>query len=408
MHLKEFSLVSHKIQSTEIFKAIETAIPSVSIEQAIAKTKVKEERYRSLPAQLVVCLIIAMSLWSKDSMRDVLKNLIDGLSEAWVKVGKYWRIPCKSAITQARQRLGAGVMRQLFHQLVRPIANSETIGAFLNGLRIVVIDGTCLDIPDSHENARVFGRPGSRPGTQAAFPKVRLVILVEAGTHIIFDALMCPYRIGERVRALKLLRSVTEGMLLMWDRGLHSYAMVQATVNKGCDYLGRIPANVKFLNDKPLEDGSYLSWIYPSGKLKKEGFEPILVRVIEYKVENPDNPEEQIRYRLITSLLDIEKFPAQLLACEYHQRWEVENTIDELKVHLLGRKTHIRSQKPREVVQEVYGLLLGHWAVRTLIFQAATSADVAPLRLSFTGALRVVRRALPKFQRLQPHELPFF
>jgi len=408
VHLKEFSLVSPKIQSTEIFKAIETAIPATSIKQAIAKTKVEEERDRSLPAQLVVCLIIAMSLWSKDSMWDVLKNLIDGLSEAWVKVGKYWRIPCKSAITQARQRLGAGVMRHLFHQLVRPMANRETIGAFLNGLRIVVIDGTCLDIPDSDENARVFGRPGSRPGTRAAFPKVRLVILVEAGTHLIFDALMCPYRIGERVRALKLLRSVTSGMLLMWDRGLHSYAMVQATVNKGCDYLGRIPANVKFLSEKTLDDGSYLSWIYPSGKLRKKGFEPILVRVIEYTIENPDNPEEQIRYRLITSLLDIEKFPAQLLAGEYHQRWEVENTIDELKIHLLGRKTHIRSQKPREVVQEVYGLLLGHWAVRSLIFQAATSADVSPLRLSFTGTLRVIRRALPKFQRLQPQELPFF
>ncbi|MGI2909634.1 IS4 family transposase [Tolypothrix sp. VBCCA 56010] len=378
------------------------------MEQAIAKTKVEEERHRSLPAQLVVCLIIAMSLWSGDSMRDVLKNLIDGLSEAWVKIGKYWRIPCKSAITQARQRLKAGVMRQLFHQLVRPMSNSETIGGFLNGLRIVLIDGTCLDIPDSDENARVFGRPGSRPGTRAAFPKVRLVILVEAGTHLIFDALMCPYRIGERVRSLKLLRSVTSGMLLMWDRGLHSYAMVQATVSKGCDYLGRIPANVKFLNEKPLDDCSYLSWIYPSGELRKKGCKPIQVRVIEYTIENYDNPEEQIRYRLITSLLDIEKFSAQLLACEYHQRWEVENTIDEIKVHLLGRKTHIRSQKPREVVQEVYGLLLGHWAIRLLIFQAASSAVVSPLRLSFTGTLRVVRRALPKFQRLQPQELPFF
>jgi hypothetical protein len=408
VHLKEFSLVSPKIQSTEIFKAIEVAIPAASIEQAIAKTKVEEERHRSLPAQLVVCLIIAMSLWSRDSMRDVLKNLIDGLSEAWVKVGKYWRFPCKSAITQARQRLGAGVMRQLFHQLVQPMATSETIGAFLNELRIVVIDGTCLDIPDSDENARVFGRPGSRPGTRAAFPKVRLVILVEAGTHLIFDALVCPYKIGERARSLKLLRSVTSGMLLMWDRGLHSYAMVQTTVSKGCDYLGRIPANVKFLNEEALEDGSYLSYIYPSGKLRKKGFEPIQVRVIEYTIENPDNPEEQIKYRLITSLLDIEKFPAQLLACEYHQRWEVENTIDEVKVHLLGRKTHIRSQKPREVVQEVYGLLLGHWAIRLLIFQAASSVDVSPLRLSFTGTLRVVRRALPKFQRLQPKELPFF
>jgi hypothetical protein len=180
-----------------------------------ATSKASEQRNRSLPAHLVVGLVIVMSLWSRDSMRDVLKNLVDGLSVGWVKVGKYWRVPCKSAITQARQRLGAGVMSQLFHQLVRPMATGETIGAFLNGLRIVVIDGTCFDLPDSDENVRVFGRPGSRSGTQAAFPKVRLVILVEAGTHIIFDALMCPYRIGERVRALKLLRSVTSGMLLM-------------------------------------------------------------------------------------------------------------------------------------------------------------------------------------------------
>lgn len=156
-----------------------------------ASSKASEERNRSLPAQLVVGLVIAMSLWSKDSMRDVLKNLVDGLCVAWVKVGKYWRVPCKSAITQARQRLGTKVMNQLFHQLVKPMATCETLGAFLNGLRIVVIDGSCFDVPDSEENARVFGRPSSRPGTVAAFPKVRLVILVEAGTHIIFDALIC-------------------------------------------------------------------------------------------------------------------------------------------------------------------------------------------------------------------------
>jgi len=400
--------MSPDIQSGDVFKAIEAAIPAELIEQAIGETNAGEERARSLPAQLVVSLVIAMSLWSRDSMRDVLKNLIDGMSEAWVKVGKYWRVPCKSAITQARQRLGARVMSQLFHRLVRPMATTETLGAFLNGLRIVVVDGTCFDVPDSNENARVFGRPSSRTGTQAAFPKVRLVILVEAGTHLIFDALMCPYRIGERVRALKLLRSVSTGMLLMWDRGLHSYAMVHATVAKGCDYLGRIPANVKFLAEKPLEDGSYLSWIYPSLKLRKKGCQPILVRVIEYTIEHPDNPIEQLTYRLITSLLDIDKFPAELLAREYHQRWEVENTIDELKIHLLGRKTHVRSQKPREVVQEVYGWLLGHWAVRLLMFQAATSAAVPPLRLSFTVTLRVIRRAIPKFQHINCEELPLF
>jgi hypothetical protein len=243
VHLNNFSLVPFDIQSDRVLKAIETAIPAEAINEAIANTQAQEERKRSLPAELVVSLVIAMSLWSRDSMRDVLKNLVDGLSEAWIKVGKYWRVPCKSAITQARQRLGVRVMSQLFHQLARPMATGETLGAFLNGLRIVVIDGTCFDVPDSDKNARVFGRPSSRPGTMVAFPKVRLVILVEAGTHIIFDALMCPYRMGERVRALKLLRSVQLGMLLMWDRGLHSYAMVQATLAKECDYLGRIPAN---------------------------------------------------------------------------------------------------------------------------------------------------------------------
>lgn len=149
-------------------------------------------------------------------------------------------------------------MSQLFHQLVRPTATIETKGAFLNGLRVVVIDGTTFDVPDSNENSQVFGRPSTCPGTQAAFPKVRLVMLIEAGTHLIFDALICPYRMGERVRALKLLRSVKPGMLLMWDRGLHSYAMVQATVANGCHYLGRIPANVKFLVENHRADGSYL------------------------------------------------------------------------------------------------------------------------------------------------------
>ena len=163
----------------------------------------------------------------------------------------------------------------------------------------------------------VFGYPASRRGTQAAFPKVRLVLLIEAGTHLIVDALMCPYRIGERVRVKKLLRSVTEGILLMWDRGLHSYSMVKATLANRCDYLGRVPKNVKFQLGKVLEDGSYLSWIAPDGKSQKKGSTKIMVRVIEYTIDTDDS--QQI-YRLITSLTDITLFPALLLATEYHQR----------------------------------------------------------------------------------------
>ena len=405
MQLKEFSLISPVVESGAVLKALETAIPTVAIEQAISETEALEQRKRALPSHLVVCLLIAMSLWSKASMKTVLKNLVDGLTENWVRVGKYWRVPCKSSITEARQRVGCRVMSRLFHQVVRPLATQQTPGAFLSGLRVMAVDGTVLDVPDSSANARVFGYPGSRPGTQSAFPKVRLVLLVEAGTHLIVDALMCPYRIGERVRAKKLLRSVTGGMLLMWDRGLHSYAMVKATLATRCDYLGRVPKNVKFQMEKVLEDGSYLSWIAPDGNSKKKGGTKIQVRVIEYTIDTDGSPQI---YRLITSLTDIDMFSALFLATEYHRRWEVENTIDELKVHLLGRKTPIRSQKPREVVQEIYGWLLGHWSVRSLMFQVAEHANISPLRLGFTGTLNVVRRAVPKFQRVEPEEIPFF
>lgn len=114
-----------------------------------AQTQSNEERRRALPSHLVICLVIAMSLWSKASMRTVLKNLVDGLSEAWVRMGKYWRIPCKSSITEARQRVGAGVMSRLFHLIVKPLATIETPGAFLEGLRVMAVDGTVFDVPDT-------------------------------------------------------------------------------------------------------------------------------------------------------------------------------------------------------------------------------------------------------------------
>ncbi len=405
MHLKEFTLISPAIESSAVLKAIETAIPSEVIEQAIGKTESQQKRTRKLPSDLVVSLIIAMSLWSLVSMRTVLKNLVSGLSKRWIQLGEYWQVPSSSSISEARQRVGCRVMTQLFEMVARPIATPETPGAFLGGLRIMAVDGTVIDVPDSVKNAKVFGYPGTSRGTKAGFPKARLVLLIEAGTHLIVDALICPYRMGERVRVQKLLRSVTQGMLLMWDRGLHSYKMVNQTVKQSCHYLGRLPANVKFNVEQELDDGSYLSWIYPDGKSQKKGANKLQVRIIEYTIDSDEKPQT---YRLITSLMDITVFPALLLASQYHQRWEIEGTIDELKTHLLGRKTPVRSLNPREVVQEIYGWLLGHWAVRSLMFQAAQQAGISPLRIGFTGTLNVIRRAIPHFQDAEPSQIPFF
>jgi Insertion element 4 transposase N-terminal/Transposase DDE domain len=405
VQLKELSLTSPKISPEEVLQAIALAIPSESIASAIESTQSERQRNRKLPTHLVVALIIAMSLWSKDSIEDVLANLVHGLSSQWIRLSQRWKKPSKSSISEARQQIGPQVMSQLFHLVARPLATEQTPGAFLKGLRLMAVDGTAFDLPDTDANARVFGYPGTRAGTEASFPKARLVLLVEAGTHLITDALLSPYRMGERRKALKLLRSVEPGMLLMWDRGLHSFKMVKATQDRGSHFLGRVPKNVKFEVVQTFEDGSFLSWIAPDRKSKNKGAERIPIRVIEYTIE--EKGVEQT-YRLITDLMDINAFPALLLAQEYHQRWEVENTLDEFKTHLNGRKTPIRSKYPRGVVQEIYGWLLGHWAVRSLMFQAAGQQGLSPLRLGFTGTLRVVRRAMAQFQQSNPAEIPLF
>ena len=176
MQLKELSFIFPAIDSALIFNAIETVISPDEIAQTLGNTNSVEERKRKLPSSLVVCLVIAMSLWSSDSMGTVLKNLVNGLSRQWTKLGQYWQVPNSASITEARQRVGCRVMSQLFARIVRPMATTETSGAFLGGLRVMAVDGTVIDVPDSIANARVFGYPASRPGTQAAFPKVRLVM----------------------------------------------------------------------------------------------------------------------------------------------------------------------------------------------------------------------------------------
>lgn len=215
MPLQHCTLVSPTPRSGSIFKAIESAIPTDIVKHAIEETRRREQRSRLLPTYLVVCLIIALSFWSRDAFRDVLKNLLEGLGQHRLSLGEKWHIPTRAAITKARQRIGPRVIITLFHLLTHPVAKPKTPGAFLNGLRMVGIDGTYVDLPDSSSNARVFGYPGSRSGTRAAFPKLRLVLLVELGIHLSFDVLMSPYRLVEREKPKRLLRSVDAGMVVL-------------------------------------------------------------------------------------------------------------------------------------------------------------------------------------------------
>ena len=172
-------------------------------------------------------------------------------------------------------------------------------------------------------------------------------------------------------------------------------------------FLGRTKRNIVLRPTEVLTDGSFLARIYPSPEARRRDEQGIELRVIEYALDTPAGPGQE-KYRLITSLLDERAFPAERLAATYHERWEIETALDEVKVHQWAHPRPLRSKHPREVVQEVYGLLLAHLAIRTVMHQAALREGIDPDRLSFTGALRVLRRAIPRAQRTPPDHLPLF
>ena len=389
-----------------LLEALAAAIPDESVEAAIDATGTRERRRRLLPTHLVVTLVVAMGLWASESMRHVLAEVVAGWREGTASDQADWHLPSTAAIVQARQRAGARLFRALFQAVARPIATAQTPSAFLGGLRLMAIDGTTLDVADTPENDRAFGRPTTKRG-DGAFPQIRVLALIETGTPVICDAVIRPFGTGEVPTALRLLRSVGPGMLLLWDRGFHAYEMVRTTFAQQAHFLGRTKKNSVLRPTEILADGSFLARIYPSPEARRRDKDGIELRVIEYALDTPAGPGRE-KYRLITSLLDERTFPAAQLAATYHERWEIETALDEVKVHQWAHPRPLRSKHPREVVQEVYGLLLAHLAIRTVMYQAAQRAGIDPDRLSFTGALRVLRRAIPRAQRTPPDRLPLF
>ena len=347
----EAAMGSGGLGDRPLLEALEAAIPDETVEATIAATGTRERRRRRLPTHLVVTLVVAMGLWASESMRHVLAEVVAGWREGAGRQAGGWQVPSTAAIVQARQRAGARLMWALFHAVARPIATARTRGAFVGGLRLMAIDGTVLEVADTPENERAFGRHTAGRGA-GAYPQLRVLALIETGTHIICDAVLRPCRSGEVPTGRHLLRSIGPGMLLLWDRGFHAYEMVQGTLTRQAHFLGRTKRNVVLRPTEVLTDGSFLARIYPSYHARQRDEPGVELRVIEYALDTAAGPGRET-YRLITSLLDEHAFPADHLAATYHERWEIETALDELKVHQWAHPRPLRSKHPREVVQEV-------------------------------------------------------
>lgn len=368
------------------------------VDRVLAETGRASQRQRDLPAQVVVYYVIALALYMGSSYREVLRCLLEGVQ--WL-VGPSVRVKVagRSGISQARERLGSEPLKLLHDTLVRPIAVEATRGAWYRRWRVTSLDGSTFDVADTAENSSAFGRPGASRG-QSAYPQIRCVSLVETGTHVLFGSQMGAFGDSEQVLAQRVLPVLEKGMLCLADRNFFGFALWQEARATGADFLWRVKKNLRLPREKGLADGSYLSTIYASDKDRRGRIDGVVVRVIEYALEGVPNAEPL--YRLITTVTDPEAAPATELAALYHERWEIETALDELKTHLRGARIVLRSKTPELVTQEFFGLLLAHFAVRGLMHEAALKANEDPDRLSFLHSIRVIRRKLPQMGALPP------
>ena len=369
---------------------IAKTFPLGTVKSVLAATKKDSVRQRELPAHVVVYYVIAMALYMQSSYREVLRCLLEGVQ--WL-MGPNFKVKVtgKSGISQARSRLGVEPIRELHDQIVKPIAVEATRGAWFRNWRLVSLDGATMDLADEKANEEVFGRPATDQG-QSAYPQLRFVSLVENGTHVLFGTKIGSYATGELTLAEEVIDCLCPGMLCLADRNFFGYVFWNKACATGADLLWRIKKNMQFPCEKRLEDGSYLSHTYPTPEHRRRKTKGIRVRIIEYRLEGV--PEAEPIYRLVTTILDPQLAPAEELAALYHERWEIETAFDELKTHLRGGRIVLRSKAPDLVRQELYGLLMGHFAIRGLMHEAALTADLDPDRLSFLHAVRVVRRKL--------------
>ena len=372
--------------------------PREKVGEVLVETKRASVRQRDLPAHVVVYYVIALALYMRSSYREALRCLLEGvqwLLDPSVPV----KVAGKSGISQARSRLGPEPLKRLYEALVAPIAEKRTQGAWYRHWRVVSLDGSTLDVADTQANERAFGRPGASRGA-SAFPKIRFVALLENGTHVLWGARMSKYSTDEITLAQDVVRALRKGMLCLADRFFPSYDLWHRAAKTGADLLWRVRQNARLEVDERLPDGSYLSRIYASTSDRRNQRHGIVVRVIDYRLDNV--PGSEPIYRLITTILDPERAPAQELAALYHERWEIETALDELKTHLRGAQIVLRSKTPELVEQEFWGLLLAHFAIRGLMHEAALKADIDPDRLSFLHSVRVVQRRLARWAAIPP------
>ena len=373
------------VPTAERVRGLQRIIPRALVDEVLAETGHDKVFCKRLPSWFMVWFVIGLGLFCTDNYRQIFRSF---------QVFRQGSIPGRSTLCEARKRLGSSPLVVLLKRVVCLLGKPQTPGAFYRGMRLMGVDGFVLNVADTPANDRAFGRPkgGRGPG---AFPQVRVLALCETGSHVIWRFLTKAISRSEISMVSYLIQFLESNMLLLWDRGFMSYESICEVLARNANLLIRIKSTNIFIPFKMLADGSFLAKVYRTKSDRLHDRNGIIVRIIEYTLTDPNRPDSGKIHRLLTTLLDPQLDPAKTLICLYHERWEEEITFDEIKTHQRARPV-LRSQTPAGVIQEIYGLLLGHYVIRVLMHEAAETLKIDPDRISFTATLKILRCRLPE------------
>jgi hypothetical protein len=380
---------------------LEKIIPASLVLEVLTELGIKNGRKCPLTHGIMFRVVLAMGLFTHLSIRQVFahcKRMVMGQV-----------IPCRSALAAGRKRLGVEPLKLLFEKLCRPRALAETRDASYRGLKLFGIDGSIYDVPDTEANSNFFGRSSGGRG-EAAFPQVRKVSIVELGTHLEVGLTYGGWHSSEKTLALDLLPLIPENSLTLFDSGFFSYSLWNAIISRS-RVLMRVGNGMKLTPIKTLTDGSYLAYVFADSDAQRRGVvaRATVVRVIEYTIDDPQRAGHQVRHRLITNLLDEAAYPGIEMIILYHERWEQELVNDEQKTHQdpirAEKPAHFRSETPLGVEQELYALSIGHYVIRSMMLDAAHTADVSAQNLSFVSCFRIIQNRLSELNSVEPNKL---
>lgn len=392
------------------------AVPRDVVDAAVVACGVGARRSGGkLPPHVTAYVTMALCLFAADDYEEVAAKVTGSLSR-WGCWDAAWSVPTASGITQARKRLGRTIMSEVFEGVAQPVATRFTRGAWLRDRRLMAIDGFEVEVPDTEANAAEFGYSGSGV-TRSAFPKARVVALAECGTHVFAAAEVDAWGVGEKTLANRLYHRLRPDELLTADRNFYSFRAWDTASATGAALLWRAPTQLGLPVVDVLDDGTYIAVLIDpkiTGTRRERvlaaaraggdiGADGHFVRVVEYDVPDREGNGTGELIVLLTTILDPADASAEELAAAYHQRWEEETANDQLETHLRGPGAILRSKLPDLVHQEIWAWLTVHYAIAVVVARAAEAAEADPDRISFTRALRIIRRTATGTADFPPH-----